>query len=46
MASVRELAEAAVISVIFAVYGREAVSIISMRPANKKERELYEANRR
>jgi uncharacterized DUF497 family protein len=35
-----------VISVIFAVYGKEAVSIISMRPANKKERELYEANRR
>lgn len=35
-----------VISVIFAVYGNEAVSIISMRPASKKERELYEANRR
>jgi uncharacterized DUF497 family protein len=35
-----------VISVIFAVYGAEAVSIVSMRPANKKERELYEANRR
>ena len=35
-----------VISVIFAVYGVEAVSIVSMRPANKKERELYEANRR
>jgi uncharacterized protein len=35
-----------VISVIFAVYGAEAVSIISMRPANKRERELYEANRR
>jgi len=35
-----------VISVIFAVYGMEAVSIVSMRPANKKERELYEANRR
>jgi len=35
-----------VISVIFAVYGTEAVSIISMRPANKRERELYEANRR
>ena len=32
-----------VISVIFAVYGAEAVSI---GPANKKERELYEANRR
>lgn len=35
-----------VISVIFAVYGEEAVSIISMRPASKAERELYEANRR
>ena len=35
-----------VISVIFAVYGAEAVSIISMRPASKRERELYEANRR
>lgn len=35
-----------VISVIFAIYGNEAVSIISMRPASKKERELYEANRR
>jgi uncharacterized DUF497 family protein len=34
------------ISVIFAVYGAEAVSIISMRPASKRERELYEANRR
>jgi uncharacterized DUF497 family protein len=34
-----------VISVIFAVYA-EAVSIVSMRPANKKERDLYEANRR
>jgi uncharacterized protein len=35
-----------VVSVIFAVYGMEAVSVISMRPANRKERELYEANRR
>lgn len=35
-----------VISVIFAVYGVEAVSIVSMRPASKRERELYEANRR
>jgi len=35
-----------VISVIFAVYGEEAVSIIGMRPASKAERELYEANRR
>lgn len=35
-----------VISVIFAVYGKEAVSIISMRLASNAERELYEANRR
>ncbi|MCK1737846.1 BrnT family toxin [Bradyrhizobium sp. 138] len=35
-----------VISVIFAIYGNEAVSIISMRPASKKETQLYEANRR
>ncbi len=35
-----------VISVIFAVYGKEAVSIISMHPASKTERELYEADRR
>ena len=35
-----------VISVIFAICGNEAVSIVSMRPASKKERELYEANRR
>lgn len=28
-----------VISVLFAIYGNEAVSIISMRPASKKERE-------
>jgi uncharacterized DUF497 family protein len=25
--------------VLFAIYGNEAVSIISMRPASKKERE-------
>jgi uncharacterized DUF497 family protein len=31
---------------IFAVYGKEAVSIISMHLASKAERELYEANRR
>lgn len=30
----------------FAMYGKETVSIISMRPASKAERELYEANRR
>jgi uncharacterized DUF497 family protein len=35
-----------VISVVFAVYGTEAVSIVSMRPASKRERELYEANLR
>nr|WP_249141557.1 BrnT family toxin [Bradyrhizobium diazoefficiens] len=35
-----------VISVIFTTRGTEGVSVISMRPASKKERELYEANRR
>ncbi|WP_375787877.1 hypothetical protein ACE10Z_10650 [Bradyrhizobium sp. Pha-3] len=35
-----------VISVVFAVYGVEAVSIISMRAASKAERDLYEENRR
>ena len=35
-----------VIAVIFAKRGSEGVSIISMRPANKKERAYYEANRR
>jgi uncharacterized DUF497 family protein len=35
-----------VVSVIFAVYGTEAVSVISMRPANRREREFYEASRR
>jgi hypothetical protein len=35
-----------VIAVIFATRGTEAVSIISMRPASKAEREYYEANRR
>jgi uncharacterized DUF497 family protein len=35
-----------VISVIFATRGTEGVSIISMRPASKKERELYEESRR
>ena len=34
-----------VIAVIFAVYGQEAVSIISMRPASENERRLYEKNR-
>ena len=35
-----------VISVIFATRGTEAISIVSMRPASKDERVLYEANRR
>ena len=35
-----------VIAVIFARRGLEGVSIISMRPASKKERAFYEANRR
>jgi hypothetical protein len=35
-----------VISVIFATRGTEGVSIVSMRPASKKERELYEKSRR
>ncbi len=35
-----------VIAVIFAVYGQEAVSIISMRPASENERLLYEKTRR
>ena len=34
-----------VIAVIFAVYGQEAVSIISMRPASESERLLYEKTR-
>ena len=35
-----------VIAVIFARRGVEGVSVISMRPASKKERAFYEANRR
>lgn len=35
-----------VISVIFAARGVEGVSIVSMRSASKKERRLYEENRR
>jgi uncharacterized DUF497 family protein len=35
-----------VVSVIFATRGTEGVSIISKRPASKKERVLYEASRR
>ena len=31
-----------VIVVVFAQLGREAVSIISMRPASRNERKLYE----
>ncbi|WP_314949895.1 BrnT family toxin [Bradyrhizobium cosmicum] len=34
------------VAVIFATRGTEGVSIISMRPASKKERELYEESRR
>jgi uncharacterized DUF497 family protein len=30
-----------VIAVVFIILGTEAVSVISMRPANKKERKLY-----
>lgn len=35
-----------VVSVIFATRGTEAISIISMRQASKKEREFYEKSRR
>ena len=35
-----------VICVVFAIYGKEAVSVISMRPASKDERKAYEENRR
>lgn len=35
-----------VVSVIFATLGTEGVSVISMRPASKKERELYEKSHR
>lgn len=35
-----------VIVVVFAAYGKEAFSIISMRPARKDERQHYEENRR
>ncbi len=35
-----------VIAVIFARRGMEGVSIISMRPASKKEKAFYEASRR
>ncbi len=34
-----------VISVIFGVLGPEAFSVISMRPAKKKERMLYESKK-
>ena len=33
-----------VIVVVFARLGREGISIISMRPANKSERDLYREN--
>jgi uncharacterized DUF497 family protein len=32
-----------VISVVFATLGLEGISVISMRPASKKERKLYNA---
>lgn len=35
-----------VVAVIFATRGTEGVSIISLRPASKKERRLYEESRR
>jgi uncharacterized DUF497 family protein len=35
-----------VISVVFAIYGKEAVSVVSMRAASEEERELYEESRR
>jgi len=35
-----------VICVVFAIYGKEAVSIISTRPASRDERKAYEENRR
>jgi uncharacterized DUF497 family protein len=35
-----------VICAVFAIYGKEAVSIISMRPASRDERKAYEENRR
>ena len=31
-----------IISVVFAILGLEGISVISMRPASKKERRLYE----
>lgn len=34
-----------VISVVFATLGREGISLISMRPARKDERKLYEQER-
>lgn len=35
-----------VICVVFAHYGKEAISVISMRPASSNERKAYEENRR
>ena len=35
-----------VICVVFAYYGKEAISIISMRPASSNERKAYEESRR
>ena len=33
--------ESGTVCVVFAVYGREGVSVISMRPARKDEKESY-----
>jgi uncharacterized DUF497 family protein len=35
-----------VICVVFVYYGKEAISVISMRPASSNERKAYEENRR
>ena len=35
-----------VICVVFAYYGKEAISVISMRPASSNERKAYEESRR
>jgi uncharacterized protein len=35
-----------VICVVFAYYGKEAISVISMRTASSNERKAYEENRR
>ena len=35
-----------VICVVFVYYGKEAISVISMRPASSNERKAYEESRR